>query len=325
MTMEKQNINLIEILEKKDYNLFFNILNQYKFTPNYLSEILRQTSYLENFEVNKALIKAGANKNVNCEEPLINSIAVGNIELVKYLLQLGVNCNELDSIYLGGIVGHAASSGHLELVKLFISMGHTYRSDDDAAFRYSVIHEHLDIADYLLGLGKMNLLSENEYILERLVKDNKPETLKWFFVLAKNQNTQFKRLNFMIAFSPIKDSKEEICEVYNILKDAGANLTSDILLEEALKNELFLQAKLIQKDFPNIIVNDKKKLDIYIHFENNNYNYDTFENIFDILPISHDFAIEKQEQIPKTLSFLQILILKNNKDNLINIKKQIKV
>ena len=143
----KLECNSIDVvfINKQVYSAFIhnkrfiikNIVNSYNLIFTDLSNIL--------FIKNK---KVDAIELIN-EDELIDSIAIGHLENVKFLLKNGANIHA----YSDYALRFASECGHIEVMKLLIEAGADIHACSDDALRLASRHGHIEIVKLLIDHG----------------------------------------------------------------------------------------------------------------------------------------------------------------------------
>ena len=98
-------------------------------------------------EVVKYLVSLGVESNY-LNNAFDSAASNGHIETVKYFISIGVD----DFKYNNFGLSSAASNGKLEMVKYLVSLG-AYNSKHDSIVRGAAINGHLDVVKYLVSVG----------------------------------------------------------------------------------------------------------------------------------------------------------------------------
>ena len=82
---------------------------------------------------------------MNLNEVLEIAAEKGNLEVVKFLVEEGVDVHTYDDCALCG----AAEKGHLEVVKFLVAKGADVHARDNYALRWAADKGHLEIVKFL--------------------------------------------------------------------------------------------------------------------------------------------------------------------------------
>jgi len=93
--------------------------------------------------------RSSLNKKADISNDLIDAAEKGNLELIKKLVEQGVDVHARDDAALRW----AAESGHLDVVKYLVEQGANVHAGDDLALRWAAGNGHLDVVKYLVEQG----------------------------------------------------------------------------------------------------------------------------------------------------------------------------
>jgi hypothetical protein len=148
----------------------FSNLDIIKFLHNISWDGLTYQYLCQNIKNNQIeIVKWWYSHNADSYFILVEAARYGNMELVIWLLDKGVNINgsyelKYDKKRIPSALAAAAISGNLEMVKFLVSKGANIHAHDNYAFVHSAKNNHLDIVKYLVDNGA-NIHTQNEIAL----------------------------------------------------------------------------------------------------------------------------------------------------------------
>ena len=137
-------------------------------------EKLIEASRVGDLVLVKSLLKEDFSIHAN-EEALRNSAYNGHLEVVKYLIENGVDIHARNDYALR----LASYNGHIEMVKYLVEKGADIHASNDEALRWSTLQVHLEIVKYLIKKGA-NIHARNDEILKTAIKNGDLKTIKYF-------------------------------------------------------------------------------------------------------------------------------------------------
>jgi len=114
-----------------------------------------------NLDVVKYLVEKGVNIHADVDYALRWSASNGHLNVVKYLLENGANIHAENDTALR----YSAGKGHLDIVKYLVEKGANIHAYDDYALRWSAQNGHLDVVKYLVEKGA-NIHAQNDLVLK---------------------------------------------------------------------------------------------------------------------------------------------------------------
>lgn len=161
------NLNLI-----KEINLFKKI-NKFNFenpNQNFITCCENGWVTLAEYLFNKFKI----NIHDNNDYAFYISCLAGQLEIVKWLFEIGQKTNSLINVHICDDINFAVSCahGHLEVAKWLIEMGKKLNSSinietwDNSAFKWSCQNNHFEVAKWLLTIG-IDLNEKNIYEINK--------------------------------------------------------------------------------------------------------------------------------------------------------------
>jgi ankyrin repeat protein len=135
--------------------------------------------------------------NKKYEKVLLQSSKIGNLELIKYLVEKGVNINSKDNNGNNALL-FASSFGYLKIVKYLVEKGvniHDKNNAGNNALLFTSPGGHLKIVKYLVEKG-VNIHAKNyvgKNALLFAIEGGHLEVVKYFCKLGVNEN----HINYM--------------------------------------------------------------------------------------------------------------------------------
>lgn len=217
---------------------------------------------------------------INSEEDVLRAmreaISLGKIEIVTLFLDEGVYATGFAPVRYDSMpyVYFAAEKGHLDILKLFVARGATfkprdlyYRERNKAAIAIAVKNGHIAVVEFLLQQGAD---------VNGLIEDSEYETL--FSYAALHNHTQI--LDLLVSFGNENDVKNAIEHAYkkygNAIEYAQRILKTDYNQEvrENLLKSIAGPAALSRDYYENQLNNfDKQKLELEKNLQENLVNY----------------------------------------------------
>ena len=133
---------------------------------------------------------------------LIESIIIGNLEQIKYLVSLGADIRSGNDF----AVRLASADGHLEVVKYLVSLGADIRCFDDYAVRWASRNGHLEMVKYLVSIGA-DIRSQDDFAVQWASYNGHLELVKYLVSLGADISKISAKHKKYIAFSE-KNEKE---------------------------------------------------------------------------------------------------------------------
>ena len=134
---------------------------------------------------------------VRCNHDFIDACRMGLLEAVKWLsCDMDSNNELLNDIHSGIIVAlqRASQNGHLEVVKYLINLGlnsnnellNDIRSEDNYALRYAACNGHFEVVKYLISFGLTidDIRSRNMRALQLAAHNGHLEVVKYLQSIA---------------------------------------------------------------------------------------------------------------------------------------------
>jgi ankyrin repeat protein len=115
------------------------------------------------------------------ESALVYSIASGHLELVKYIVSLGVDIRA----HKNNAVRIACASGCLDVVQYLISVGADALSADTCALVSACDNGHLEIVKYLVGLG-IDVCTHNDWAISSAFERNNIDIVRYLVSVGAN-------------------------------------------------------------------------------------------------------------------------------------------
>lgn len=114
---------------------------------------------------------------------LINAAFNGDLEMVQYLIDKGLNVNEKTEIGSEDALSYSAERGHTEIVRLLVKNGANIHIHNDKPLRLSLEKGHLEIVKLLLDNGsdlyskggipiRMCMRNHHFHVMEYLIENN---------------------------------------------------------------------------------------------------------------------------------------------------------
>lgn len=114
---------------------------------------------------------------------LLEAAKEGEVPLVKYSLEKGIDINSRDNYGLTAL-SLASINGKIDVVKYLVERGYDIHINNDEAFRMAVLQNHLDIVKYLLHHGA-NIRVSNNIVLKYAENYGHKEMLEYLKGLIK--------------------------------------------------------------------------------------------------------------------------------------------
>lgn len=135
---------------------------------------LHVASCYSNLEINKLFIHNGADPLDNKNENFFNAIYQNNLELVQYYVAL--NCfSFIKDGFFGGPLSNAFENDNVDLVKFLLELGCDIHLDNDYAFNRGLAYNSKKCISYILNNHKQYPVKYNpfeEYNHQEMIKNN---------------------------------------------------------------------------------------------------------------------------------------------------------
>ena len=262
--LEKNTDQVSKAIQEFNPNVINDIINslnifQYKFNSEVekYNLLLDYSTYYCDYETSISLINRGAEVTSNNNSAIIHATLKNNIVLVKKLIELGADPNITTHETPYGLIGKCASYGYLDLMKYFISIGCDFKLGQDGAFRDACLSGHLDCAKYLLSLSDVDLHSNQEQVINLLIKKENSDNFLWYlglsdkkynylgntlsFIINKKRYDLFEylhdRIEFINTYEPIKlclekNNPEDLNFALSLLRNYSFNVKKEKNVED---------------------------------------------------------------------------------------------
>ncbi len=156
----KQIIPILESNNKNIISLIFDVIRLYKKDDlKYLSKLLIWSNENKNKDFSEYLAEFGADihlgeyltnkgeyKDKNDEQAFQNAVLNGHIEVVKLLIERGIDIRVDNDNAL-------RTASKFEIVKLLVDNGANIHANDNEALQLAVENGHIEVVKYLVGQG----------------------------------------------------------------------------------------------------------------------------------------------------------------------------
>lgn len=202
-----ENNNLFSLLEKcVKYNCVFGV--KYTFNPDlsdepgikerqldrlkdlqeykdsYIKDNLLQAVQNNNTEIVKILIDNASDKLVIPTECINGACMLGYFEIVKLLVEKGVDIHQQDGEYP---LNYAVREGHFEIVKYLVEHGANIHARNNHPLHDAALKGYFDIVKYLVSKGA-DIHSNGEYALSISAYEGFYEQTKWLLEQGADVN-----------------------------------------------------------------------------------------------------------------------------------------
>ena len=125
------------------------LFDKYQFSQDDLNLALQMAMTRKHYDIQKFLIKNGADIHLNNDAILRYAVSDGNLSFVKYLVDLGIN--NINS--LSDAITSAAEKGYLEIVEYLVKQGGNPLLYGGISLLLAAQNGYLEIVKYLVDLG----------------------------------------------------------------------------------------------------------------------------------------------------------------------------
>ena len=136
-----------------------------------LNQKLIEAAQNGDLEIVKYLVNQGVNIHANDDEALRDASYNGQLEVVKYLVEQGADIHAKNDYALR----YSSENGYLEIVKYLIEQGAYINALNDLAFKWASKEEHLEVIQYFLFDCNMQIKQDAK---DWLIKNHQENTLK---------------------------------------------------------------------------------------------------------------------------------------------------
>lgn len=185
--------------------------------------LLLDAIYKNQTDVSKFLIDMGIDQSngANLQDILEKVISHGNLELVKFLVEKGIDIHYEDD----APVRYASEDGYVDIVKYLVEQGADIHALDDFALRFASERGHLDVVEYLVGQGA-NVNSDNDFALRVASQNGYLKIAKILVENGADVNVGFQVSSEYGGLEMVK---------YMVSKGADVHANNDSALRNAIK------------------------------------------------------------------------------------------
>ncbi|BCS83144.1 ankyrin repeat protein [Cotonvirus japonicus] len=206
------NDDIIRWASKKNHNNIMKFIVNKKSDNHKKNIALRCSIEHGNFEMVKYLIDQGVDINVDNGNIIHSALYYGRIETIKYLVEHGADVN----INNGSIIKNALYRGHYEIVKHMIKYGADININNNDIIISAVTSRRLDVAKFLVEIGA-DIQACDNWILKWASEHGRLEVIK--FLVEIGVDIQYDN-NLAIRWS----SFEGHLECVKFLVSQGADI-----------------------------------------------------------------------------------------------------
>ena len=180
-------------------------------------------------EIVKFLIENGVNVNADCGKPLSSASRGNHIDVVKYLVENGADVNL--PVYSINSLDIAASKGNINVVKYLIEKGSDIHHLDDMPLYCAVESNHIKTVKYLIENGaNINVL--DNIIIRTAIKNDYVKVVK--YLIEKGADISSLPIRYRLEYGVMSDgwtTKPEDIPAFKKLSEcpiSQVKLTEDI-------------------------------------------------------------------------------------------------
>ena len=125
----------------------------------------------------KKYLDDGANIHFDNDFGIVAAVECNRLDLVDFLMARGADIHARDH----ACIRHASRSGNFPMVKKLVEHGANFRTHNDFALYFALIHSRMELASYLMDLGCEYRPSWNDRLEPetlQFVQDYKPLAIK---------------------------------------------------------------------------------------------------------------------------------------------------
>lgn len=180
------------------------------------------------FDEVKKLLRNGGDK----DDGLYWACAKGNLELVKYFVQIGANPCPPANYYNDYPLGAAFEKGHLEVLKFLVEKGANIRVYQDLPFRTAALKGYFNIVKFLVEKGA-DIHADDDYAICAASFRGHLDIVKY---LVQNGAKVTARNNYSVVEAFFNGH----FEIVDYLLQNGAN---ELLIEKRYKRYIILRQR----------------------------------------------------------------------------------
>lgn len=187
------------------------------------------------------LIDNGANPNCRRGECAWLCVVNGHLELLRYLVNQGLNLLEYEEFGVCGLISEAASRGNFPIAEYLLQNGISPHSPDNAAFVNAAKNLHNDLLLLLIQQATEKVSLTNDQFFKSL--PNFFKSTETFRILLFNELITFSQVQERFTGLSIKDGNLVLIKRYFGEPETYPELIADIKDDQLIKFMLFWHFK----------------------------------------------------------------------------------